>query len=161
MDELTAAIYRGSVEDVSAAVRSGIDVNRMDRDGFTPLMEAVLAGTPRTEIVALLLDLGADPRAKEEGQGTTVLHFAARERLTEIVALLLERNVEVDALDCFGNTPLWRATMGKRPATGVVELLVAHGADPGKANHSGVSPRSLGCSKPELRNLLGCAGSAS
>jgi uncharacterized protein len=84
-----------------------------------------------------------DDIAHADAQGFTALHFAAQQSQVDAVAALLAAGAPVDALDRFGNTPLWRAVFNDRGRSGVVGLLLGAGADPDIANASGVSPRAL------------------
>jgi hypothetical protein len=111
----------------------------MHDDRFTPLMEAVLAKD--REAVRSLLEQGADPDVHDTDQEWTALHLAARGNDAAIVKLLLDYGAEVDSVDTFGNTPLWRAMF--EGADDAIALLLEHGADPGRKNHSGVSPQDL------------------
>src|SRR5213596_1124210 len=67
------------IENALSAVRTlavaGADVNSRDDSGSTPLMAA--AQLHLVDMVALLLELGADPRARNE-DSDTALHFASR-----------------------------------------------------------------------------------
>jgi ankyrin repeat protein len=121
-NDVLRAVYR---KDVSALERSTREeVNARDEDGRTPLMHAVLA---------------EDADAAEPGQQWTALHFAARDQLEAIVQLLVDAGAAVDAVDVFGNTPLWRSVTSSAKAE-VARRLVAHGADPRRKNRYGVSP---------------------
>jgi ankyrin repeat protein len=55
---------------------------------ITPLMKAAVQG--HLEVVAYLLEAGANPRAKA-ASGETALHFATQEDHKDIVDLLLDR----------------------------------------------------------------------
>lgn len=119
------------------------DANIRDEDGYTPLMHAVLAEDADPAIVALLIDRGADVNAAEPDQGFTALHFAARDQNAAIVRRLLEAGAEVDPVDVFGDTPLWRSVMSSSASPATMKLLLEHGADPNMRNRHGVSPRDL------------------
>jgi ankyrin repeat protein len=111
-----------------------------DRDGRTPLHEAVFQG--RSSAVERLLEDGVDPDARDNG-GRTPLHFAAQEYRPQEARLLCMGGAAVDARDSFGNTPLWRATFDSRGRGEVIRVLLEHGADPDFVNNAGVSPRQL------------------
>ena len=119
----------------------------MHDDRFTPLMEAVLAGD--REAAGSLLEQGADPDVHDTDQQWTALHLAARDNDAELVKLLLDHGAEVDPVDTFGNTPLWRAVFAAGEDT--IRTLLEHGADPDRKNHSDVSPRDLGLSPADRR----------
>ena len=106
----------------------------------TPLHEAAIDGDEHE--VRRLLRSGAEPNTRDRN-GWTPLHFAAQEHSPGAVRALLEAGAEVDPVDDHGNTPLWRATFGSRGRGEVIQLLRQAGANPWRANASGVSPVSL------------------
>jgi len=85
------ASERGHVDYVEAVLReTGIDVDHVNRLGWTALLEAVIlgdGGTAHQRIVALLLAAGADPELAD-GDGVTALTHAERRGFTEIAAQL-------------------------------------------------------------------------
>lgn len=86
------ASERGHVEYVRRVVRTGIDVDHVNRLGWTALLEAVILGDggPRhQEIVEILLDAGADPSIAD-ADGVTALQHARNRGYDEIVRLLEE-----------------------------------------------------------------------
>jgi len=90
-----------------------------------------------TELVALLLEGGADP-ASEPQQWFYPLHDAARMGRGEIVDLLLEHGASVDAQYDHGATPLFVAVEAGQ--FGVARQLLAHGADPNLGEEDGRTP---------------------
>jgi ankyrin repeat protein len=88
------------------------------------LHDAALGG--HRDLVALLLDHGADPEAREAESGSTPLYVAASMGRLEVVELLLARGAVVNAANKSGATPLHAAM-----ANGfgqVAAVLRAHGA---------------------------------
>jgi ankyrin repeat protein len=75
--------------------------------------------------------------------GWSALHFAAQAHAVEMAALLLAAGATVDVPDAYGNTPLWRAAFESRGRGEMLQLLLANGANPDRANDSGMSPRQL------------------
>ncbi len=74
-------------------VTTGIDVDHVNRLGWTALLEAVIlgdGGARHQEIVRILLDAGADP-SLADAEGVTALEHAERLGRTEIARLLRER----------------------------------------------------------------------
>jgi ankyrin repeat protein len=86
------ASERGHVEMVRALLEAGIDVDHVNRLGWTALLEAVIlgdGGEAHQEIVRLLLEAGADPSIAD-GDGVTPLAHA-REKGHRAMVEMLER----------------------------------------------------------------------
>ena len=81
-----------------------------------------------------LIQRHADVNAPE-GDGTTALHWAARQNDLEIVDLLLGAGAQVKAANRYGVTPLALACTSASAA--LVERLVKAGADPNSASPEG------------------------
>lgn len=71
-EKLLKAVTEGSVENLTAALEAGGNINGHDRDGKTGLMLAASAG--RTDLVQMLLEKGADSNARDK-EGRTALHY--------------------------------------------------------------------------------------
>ncbi|WP_243841961.1 ankyrin repeat domain-containing protein [Microbacterium hydrocarbonoxydans] len=74
----------------TAAVATRVDLNRVNLNGWTALLEAVVfgdGGADHQEIVRILLDAGADPSIRD-AQGCTALDNAQRLGFTEIARIL-------------------------------------------------------------------------
>ncbi|MFZ6755584.1 ankyrin repeat domain-containing protein [Undibacterium sp. Ji50W] len=140
-EQLISFIYRSDIEGVRQSLSAGASTSVSDSDGRDALMHAILSSDCNPAIVSLLLASGANPNHKDRGQNWSALAFAARGCDREICSLLLDNGAEIDPVDVFDNTPLWRAVMAKREE--IVSLLVSRGANPDLANKSGVSPRIL------------------
>jgi ankyrin repeat protein len=80
---------------------------------------------------------------------------ADRGDVDALKALLAAPAARVDALDADGRTALLHAVLAQRPAA--VRLLLAAGADPGRADHAGLTPRQAaqGGANAEIAALLG------
>src|SRR5262249_49926779 len=79
------------------------------------------------EVIAYLIEHGADPRAASRS-GWTPLHGAAQvpDGGTDVVKLLLDHGAAVDARDASGWTPLHIAP--RQDAAGAIRALLARGA---------------------------------
>jgi uncharacterized protein len=119
------------------------ELNARDSDGRTPLMHAILAEDADVSIIRLLIDRRADVNVHDAGEKWTALHFAARDQNAPVVRLLLEAGAAVDAVDVFGNTPLWRSVMSSTADLAAMKELLADGADPRRKNSHDVSPMDL------------------
>ncbi|MCX6877439.1 MAG: ankyrin repeat domain-containing protein [Verrucomicrobia bacterium] len=150
------------LETVTLLLRAGANVNGAEKKkGLTALMVAALGGrTSPTDlwtgnqslgqcgpfddslkITALLLDKGADMRAKDRA-GKGALHWAAAVGNVGVVELLLSKGAEVDAKDTlFGRTPLHDATYTADVKT--VATLLAKGASLMAKDSNGCQPIHL------------------
>ena len=87
---LCQAIVDGELEHVEDWCSQGVDVNRRDYTGRTPLHLAVMASKP--EIVQCLIDAGARLIARLV-DGRTALHIAAARGNAEMVKALMDKSL--------------------------------------------------------------------
>ena len=104
------------VEDAFDVVRlmntPGLDVNRMNKEGLTPLMIASRLGL--TKMVEVLLSSGAgriDVNAVDDA-GRTALIWAAQRNNADTVTSLLKAGARADVADHFGETAVIAAARG-------------------------------------------------
>ncbi len=115
----------------------GADPNAKGDRGVTPLYEAVTAVADGPEVIRALLAAGANPRALTD-QGESALHAAARRRLPhtpEVIGLLVEIGLDVNAGDETGQTPLHIARAYDNLTA--VRTLLGLGADPDAQDNAG------------------------
>jgi uncharacterized protein len=153
-EDLLSCVYRAEIEGIEALVANGVSVGTTDRDGRTALMHAILATPPSMEVISTLIRLGSDINARDKGQSWSALAFAARYCSSEICRLLLDAGADIDAVDAFGNTALWRAAIAAKADN--VALLVSRGANLDLANHYGHTAREI----LEMRNEKNPHGAA-
>lgn len=117
-----------------------------------------LAARGDEEGVRRLLAEGADPEAKDPATGASVLHYAVMRGNRAIVALLLERGVDVNSRTRTGTTPLHSAVLYNHYE--VAEMLLARGADVNAQSASGATPLALATAarRRELADLLRARG---
>jgi ankyrin repeat protein len=113
-----------SVETTRLLLDHGADPNRATRAGVTPILF-----TRDAAVVSLLVARGADVRARSKVGETALMDVAARGDLAA-AKLLLGRGADVNAVDHRGYTALVLAAHFDGDAVGLVQLLLAAGADP-------------------------------
>ena len=83
--QLNVAISKGDLAKVQQLVGIGVDVNKKDERGISPLMYAILF--KQTDIVSYLIRNGADYRA-EDKNGLTIKDYAEKSKSEEIIKLV-------------------------------------------------------------------------
>jgi hemoglobin len=135
------------VERVRLLLSFGAEVDaRNFRGGHTPLYYAAnhvdLSRPADGKAVAeTLIRHGAEVDAHSGPIQGTPLHTAARRDNVVVGTVLLSAGAEIDACDIKGETPLRRALNCRQP--GMIELLLAHGANPDSPDKRGVTPRQV------------------
>ena len=112
--------------------KGGIDVNKRDAEGNTPLYYACLKGY--RDIASLLLDNEADVSIANN-LSETPLHAASRSGNKEIIGKLVQYGADIDATDSEGRTPLIRLLDNRR--TDAALFLIEQGADTEIADNTG------------------------
>ena len=121
---LVEAAQKGDVDEVTALLNEGVDVNAVVRGDGTALLVAARHG--RRDIVRLLLDRGADANIGVEGDGNPLIMAASRGH-RDIVTMLLDRGADVNAaVPGDGNALITASGAGYLD---VVRLLVGRGAN--------------------------------
>ena len=106
--DLFLAVLQGNLDAVKRQIHTGVDLNRKDAYGSTPLMIAATFG--RTGIAEALINAGAELNQKNP-QGSTALHIAAFLCHDEIVQALLNKGANRYLRNNLGNTP-WESVAG-------------------------------------------------
>jgi ankyrin repeat protein len=70
-------------------------------------------------------------------------HLAAQQGNVEVAEVLLEAGAIVDAVNKYGNTPLFVAVFNSKGRGDVIQLLRQYGANPRRVNGSGQTPVGL------------------
>ena len=142
----------GTIAAVKALLAHDANPNVVETDrGQTPLMWAV--ASRQSGVARLLIDKKADVAARSHG-GFTPLLFAAQSGDLDSAQLLLAAGADVQESAPDGSTPLLVSAMSVQAVTisdyrlipqtsgheAVAEFLLAHGADPNRADRLGVAP---------------------
>lgn len=147
---LHAAAELGNLEIVELLIDRGADVNLKDVHGRVPMFVASVNHHP--EVAMRLAEAGTDPSVLTT-DGSTLLMAAVRAEDVELARRVLDLGVDVNVARPKKQhaTALMMAAGKGDPE--LVELLLAHGADPGVANHEGETALDLAKGK-KVRELL-------
>uniref|UniRef100_A0A183SFA4 ANK_REP_REGION domain-containing protein n=1 Tax=Schistocephalus solidus TaxID=70667 RepID=A0A183SFA4_SCHSO len=154
---LIAAAYMGCTQVIEILADAGANLNHADQDGRTALCVAAFCVPPseaHTEVVANLLQLGADPNLGDR-ENVTPLIGAAQSGRRRICELCLEADADVDRVDRSGRSALVTAVVNGHVE--VVQLLLLWGAAVHTIDANGRSVLSIAaaCGHTEVvRELL-------
>ena len=138
MDPALTFLLRAAEQGDAAGVTKALDERpdllnqRGTLEGHTGLRTALHFGVQHEAVVRVLLERGADPNIRDEGDNAFPLHFAAERHDMAVIRLLVEHGAQVVAeevddheLDIIG----WATAFYYVPSNPeVVEYLLAHGA---------------------------------
>lgn len=151
------AARRAHLDMLRLLVEAGVDVNKPDRrsqtsKARTPLQEASRKGW--MEGVKLLLDLGADVDACEEGD-ITALHIAARLGHTDVVHMLLKHRA-----DPCGDRNSTTSPLHETASPAIMNMLLQAGASINQRDRNKCTPLHLQTysGRPDLVDILLKAG---
>ncbi len=138
------ATFAGNADIVDRLRKEGDHVDdKMNLLGFATLTPMLaLATSNRTDAVRALLDAGA--RVDEaDGDGITILSWAAISNRVEIARLLIERGADVNHVDRKGMTPLLYAASIDFGDSAMIDLLLKSGAKAGARTKEGLTALDL------------------
>lgn len=111
----------------------------VDQSGRTLLHNAILEEL--SSIVTYLVDRVPELLERGDKKGLKPLHYCALKNDVKTAELLIKKGVNIDSVDNFGNTPLWRAVFEARGEKyEIVYFFVRLGANPTIKNNTGISP---------------------
>jgi ankyrin repeat protein len=135
------------IERLRLLLSFGAEVNaRNFEGGHTPLYYAAnhvdfLRPADGKAVAETLIRHGAEVNVQSGPIRGTPLHTAARRDNVAVGSVLLSAGADIEARDIKGETPLRRALNCRQP--GMIELLLAHGANPDAPNKRGITPRQV------------------
>ena len=156
-ERLFAAITAGEEQTVLSMLASGMDVNSSDENHLTALHYAAMCGRP--EMIALLIENGADPNAYDMKGGFTPIHWIVInsipgmgdfKRIGECLEALVRGGCDTNSKDFNQATPLHFAA--RKDDKMVVDALMRLGANPNNVDVLGKSCASV--AKSEETKIL-------
>jgi hypothetical protein len=126
-DPLLLAILYGMNEDLEKLLASGVDLEKRDENGFTPLFYA--SHPERTYAAKKLLDAGANMYAMSKHNAYSAFSWAVSNKSIDIVQLFLNHGVDVNYQNNKSETALTIAAKGCKNFE-MVQLLLENGANP-------------------------------
>jgi ankyrin repeat protein len=122
--ELIEAIKSEDIYTVQCLLKEGVDINKKNVEGRTPLIMSATKG--HKAIAEILIKAGADVNQANK-YGATALFTAAAEGHTELVELLIAAGADVNKATKYKKSPLLVAAENGNAE--VVKKLIAAGAD--------------------------------
>ena len=120
------ACWKGSVSAVRLLLAAGLDPNATNIHGDSPLHFAAALAPPNLEVLALLVDAGAD--LKLHGNfGYTILFWSVYNQNLEALIYLIEQGADVNGKDHSGDTVLLFANTSQAHES--VRTLLERGSD--------------------------------
>jgi ankyrin repeat protein len=133
--EIVDAILDGDIEKLNALISDSCQIFQgiTDADCWNLLHLALVDPTVRTPpaMIQYLIGKGVSVNAVDL-HGYTPLHFAARQKYTDAIKLLLDAGAAIDPINEDGITPLRQTLLSKPYSIEATELLLSRGADPEK-----------------------------
>lgn len=148
---LAIAVRTGDLERIEALLATGIDVNAVDADNYTPMLHAALAG--HLDAVTVLAERGGQVEAANS-DGLTPLGVLVMAGNEGIVGDLLSRGANTDHK--MNGIPILSLAVVAGDDV-MVELLLERGADSTLESDDGATPGMLAMSlgRSELARRLG------
>jgi len=136
------AVREGREPEVRSLISGGAKIEERGKFGATPLIISATKGY--ITLAKILLEQGADPNARIDGDGTALIQ-AALNGHAEIANLLLEHGAAIDATDENGFSALMWACADDEDVDKieVVRTLLSRGADCNIATKEGLTAKDI------------------
>ncbi|WP_426702934.1 ankyrin repeat domain-containing protein [Rhodanobacter sp. Col0626] len=148
--QLATAVGEGDAEGIHALVAAGVDPNAQGDRGVTLPEWALLQQSPKG--LTALLDNGADASRPGMG-GATVMHMAAMANDPTYLKILLDHGASPDTPHGVTQAPPLDAAL-MNPDDDAFQLLMAHHADPNRADRLGNTPLHMAAKVHKTRCVL-------
>lgn len=151
---LTEAAYQSAVDESSSLVEMLLDAGSDPNPPGHPPLSACVTQLFDTNLATLhrLVAAGADPTAVNPVDGDTLLHRVTQIGTREVIEAVLALDVDLEAVDRRGRTPLLAAVHQENTAS--VRLLVAHGANVAAVDDEGNRAEELALTARDPAALL-------
>jgi ankyrin repeat protein len=147
VEDLVQLIRTDDLTTLKARLAGGAKVEAADSRGTTLLMQAAAIGSP--DAVKLLLDSGADAKAKNQLDETALLLAASDLRKARP---LIEKSADVNAKSKLGRTPLMVAAACDG-CSAAVKFLLEHGADAKAKDARGITAINVAADANDLESI--------
>lgn len=141
--ELLDAVMAGDLTQVARVLKNGADVNAANEEGTTALMLA--AGLGKLDLVEHLIKSGATVDATDARGWTALMkalfNYEMNRGFPDVVQALIDAGANIEHQITYGTRPLMLAA-GYGEA-GVVDVLLAAGADVNAKNEGGRTARVM------------------
>ncbi|OUM65155.1 hypothetical protein PIROE2DRAFT_41972, partial [Piromyces sp. E2] len=114
----------------------GIDINKKDKDGNTPLVIACKENN--VELIKELVEAGANVNISDDNNSDTPLIIMCERENEQMVKYLIEHGAEVNKLNKYGYSALYISCIRENEA--LVKYLIEKGADLNIKNEFGKTP---------------------
>lgn len=141
---LMAAASEDRTDMLQILLERGADVNYINPDGWTALIEAADEGSLSS--ARILLAAGADPNLKGRQSYRSAIAMAASEGYPEIMSILIEAGADID-----GGFPLHEAA--EEGQLDMVRLLVERGVDVNELDEHGITALARAASEDNLSTV--------
>jgi ankyrin repeat protein len=146
-DKKVGALYYaflGKNKDIfNYLIEKGIDTSRDDAEN---ILYSIMLGDDNKDLAIKLIEKGVGCK------DSACLILASEKGFTDIVKLFLEKDVDVNAKNSFGKTPLMEAACNEHRE--IVELLIANGADIEATTRIGVNVLTTASVKREMKEMI-------
>ncbi|XP_068638058.1 ankyrin repeat domain-containing protein EMB506, chloroplastic-like isoform X2 [Aristolochia californica] len=137
----TTLALSAQMHSMDKLIEHGVDIDSVDKDGFTALHWAVMG--KQEAVISHLLRKGANLHVSDK-DGATPLHYAVQVGAMQTVKLLIKYKVDVNVADHEGWTPLHVAIQSR--CRDIAKVLLINGADKTRRNKDGKTPLDLSLS---------------
>ncbi|MBE0700494.1 MAG: ankyrin repeat domain-containing protein [Acholeplasmataceae bacterium] len=118
------AATKGDLDMLKLLIESGSFTNKKTNDDRLPVHYAILAG--KIDVIPYLLNESKQTWMQKDASGNTLLHYGAKTSSVAIIDLLLNQNLDPNALNDHFETPIFNAVRFGTIET--VRLLLANDA---------------------------------